>query len=478
MDESTGPPDVTVSVSGPDTAKVFDFQFSGLKGQTGAAAGFGEITATVGATVGVPSVSVEASGPDTAKNLAFTFTNLKGEPGQSVGSIQRTAGTGAPGTTDTYTMYDSGGGTIGTFTVYNGTDGTGSGDFKADGSVPMTGDLNAGEHKIINVAAPTADGDAADKAYVDSAVDNVEIVKTVSGSVISVSDSADYRLLGLKLYGKSVQDGVPTPEAPVEIESVGDGGDIGVKIQGKNLIYTTSVTSTNGVTISKNDDGTFTLNGTVTGSNAGIYFFGKYDQPKQLLPNGSYKYKVDGLFDNDAYAIRSIDNGNQAQVINGDVLTYSYPIYQVLVILRLGNTYDNVIIKPMLVYGDDMPDEFVPGIEPQILTYPTPNGLPGIPVDSGGNYTDEEGQQWICDEVDFGRGKYVQRVKKISNVTFNASDISSPVTESTLYQSSPLNLGVSEYSKALCDGMQYSRSILQNNITGFYVYDATIRARF
>lgn len=243
------------------------------------------------------------------------------------------------------------------------------------------------------------------------------IVESASGEAISVSDSAAAKLRGLRLYGKSVQDGVPTPDSPVEIESVGDGGDIGVKIQGKNLIYTTSVSSSNGVTIFKNDDGTFTLNGTVTGSNAWIYFLGKYDQPKQLLPNGSYKYKVDGLFDNDNYTIRSIDNGDQAQESNGDVLTYSYPIYQVAIILRLGNTYDNVIIKPMLVYGDDMPDEFVPGIEPQTLTYPTPNGLLGIPVESGGNYTDEEGQQWICDEVDFGRGVYVKRigVASISN---------------------------------------------------------------
>ncbi|MFQ8777220.1 MAG: hypothetical protein ACLR78_07145 [Roseburia sp.] len=28
----------------------------------------------------------------------------------------------------------------------------------------------------------------------------------------------------------------------------------------------------------------------------------------------------------------------------------------------------------------------------------TPNGLPGIPVSSGGNYTDERGQQWVADE--------------------------------------------------------------------------------
>lgn len=180
VDESTGAPDVTVSVSGPDTAKVFDFQFSGLKGQTGEAAGFGEITATVGATVGVPSVSVEASGPDTAKNLAFIFTNLKGEPGQSVGSIQRTAGTGAPGTTDTYTMYDDGGGTIGTFTVYNGTDGTGSGDFKADGSVVMTGDLNAGGHRVTNVGAPTAAGDAVRQSDLQAVSDEIDAI--ISGT--------------------------------------------------------------------------------------------------------------------------------------------------------------------------------------------------------------------------------------------------------------------------------------------------------
>lgn len=50
--------------------------------------------------------------------------------------------------------------------------------------------------------------------------------------------------------------------------------------------------------------------------------------------------------------------------------------------------------------------------ESQTLTLQTPNALPGIPVSSGGNYTDENGQQWICDEVDLARGVYVQRVAK------------------------------------------------------------------
>lgn len=47
----------------------------------------------------------------------------------------------------------------------------------------------------------------------------------------------------------------------------------------------------------------------------------------------------------------------------------------------------------------------------QTLTLPTPNGLPGIPVTSGGNYTDSTGQQWVCDEVDLERGVKVQRVR-------------------------------------------------------------------
>jgi hypothetical protein len=49
----------------------------------------------------------------------------------------------------------------------------------------------------------------------------------------------------------------------------------------------------------------------------------------------------------------------------------------------------------------------------QTLTLQTPNALPGIPVTSGGNYKDEDGQQWVCDEVDLARGVRVQRITKI-----------------------------------------------------------------
>lgn len=93
-----------------------------------------------------------------------------GPTGASVDRIERTSGTGAPGTTDTYTVYLTDGQTGGTFQVYNGSNGTGSGDFMADGSVPMTGDLQMGGHKITNLAEPTENTDAASKEYVDDTI--------------------------------------------------------------------------------------------------------------------------------------------------------------------------------------------------------------------------------------------------------------------------------------------------------------------
>ena len=46
----------------------------------------------------------------------------------------------------------------------------------------------------------------------------------------------------------------------------------------------------------------------------------------------------------------------------------------------------------------------------QDITIPISGGLRGIPVASGGNYTDANSKQWICDEIDLARGVYVKRV--------------------------------------------------------------------
>lgn len=135
----------------------------------------------------------------------------------------------------------------------------------------------------------THEGEAADAKATGDAISAVKerqniLVGSETGNPVAVDDAFAAPLCGLTVYGKSTQDGTPTPEAPVPIVSAGDGGTIVV----------------------------------------------------------------------------TLSDGN-------------------------GKT--------------------------QTLTLPTPNGLPGIPTTSGGNYTDPQGQQWVCDEVDLERGAKVQRIK-------------------------------------------------------------------
>lgn len=79
--------------------------------------------------------------------------------------------------------------------------------------------------------------------------------------------------------------------------------------------------------------------------------------------------------------------------------------------------------------------------------------LPGIPVTSGGNYTDSDGQQWVCDEIDLERGKYVQRIKTIildgsSNEGWTLYDNNASQGMSFVYY--PYG-GVTYFQSSMCD---------------------------
>ena len=155
-----------------------------------------------------------------------------GPTGASVDRIERTSGTGAPGTTDTYTVYLTDGQTGGTFQVYNGSNGTGSGDFMSNGTVPMTGDLQMGGHAVTGMADGTDPTDGATVGQLSGKLDSPTggtagqvLTKTADGSAWEDAPSGlpDGGVEGQMLYKSS--DGAAWGDKPVMVVNVTEGED-------------------------------------------------------------------------------------------------------------------------------------------------------------------------------------------------------------------------------------------------------------
>ena len=103
---------------------------------------------------------------------------------------------------------------------------------------------------------------------------------------------------------------------------------------------------------------------------------------------------------------------------------------------------------------------------PQSIVLSTPGGLPGIPVSSGGNYTDENGQQWVCDEIDLARGKYVQRVgTETINGGYNLSETPDAPGRFVQYSIGFTNLYKDGRYESICNIASWSRWGLGNTHT-------------
>jgi hypothetical protein len=182
----------------------------------------------------------------------------------------------------------------------------------------------------------------------------------------------------------------PSPEYPQEIESVGQDGEIEVKTLGANLFDASTALKTqiDAGLLHINDSGEVVLNGTFGTNNRNFYI---------TLKPGVYCLTGGAIW----HIIASKDSVFDRILTIDEETTYHCYISN--------GTYNEVVSNPMINAGSTaLPYE--PYKPAQTLIIPTPNGLPGIPVSSGGNYTDADGQRWVCDEVDFKKGVYVQRV--------------------------------------------------------------------
>lgn len=72
------------------------------------------------------------------------------------------------------------------------------------------------------------------KTVIDQ-LDETKLVATATGESIVLTDSSDKPLEGLVLYGKTTQDGTPSPTNPIPLVSAGNSGEMNVRVYGKNL---------------------------------------------------------------------------------------------------------------------------------------------------------------------------------------------------------------------------------------------------
>ena len=237
------------------------------------------------------------------------------------------------------------------------------------------------------------------------------IVETAQGETMTLTDSSDKLFEGLRVFGKSTQDGTPSVENPVPIVNAGESGSITVEVTGRNLI---DYTKAEGDADIQFVDGGFIVGGDVLHRIINIpYKFKKGEsytvtyKDKFLLGSGNIGIYLPG----GKYSVSGSAPIQYGIFLNKPFVPQDEYTAIGFYVDKDAATNLKVEITDICLVKTGMDTDYEPYTH-QPITLATPNGLPGIPVTKDGNYTDASGQQWVCDEIDLGREKYVQRVLK------------------------------------------------------------------
>ena len=234
------------------------------------------------------------------------------------------------------------------------------------------------------------------------------IIETVKGNPAVCEDSVEWGLQGIRVYGKSTQ--ITTTGAQLfdkgiisSPTSIGVIDYYPIHVGDGNFILSSNIPVVANIT------NLFLLAGSVnSGANStsnGVYL----NKPITVTA-------IDG-FVTVGYRTRSSNNTN-------DPMDYD-------IMLNAGSTplpfepYTGGKPSPSPEYpqeihsaGDEGSVSITlsdSGEQSQTLTFDTPDGLPGIPVDSGGNFVDVDGQEWICNYRDYDAEKDNKTIEYIAN---------------------------------------------------------------
>lgn len=287
------------------------------------------------------------------------------------------------------------------------------GTYYVSGGVPTSGNL----YLCVQIASPSGGGFYINQSFT---ITGNETSVTAIIQNVDTTPLNDYAISPMINRGNSAlpiqKYAMPTPESPIPIISAGEDGNVDVSMTGKNLLDISKMQqkTTNGITFSLENGGIKT-SGTATANTdsptftfrlpAGTYISNMNKTRFPWLQSVSYLVeKKDGK-------LRWLDAESAFTILDEDVGKYFY------FAVAKGKTV-NEIIYPQLELGSVSTD-----YEPytsQSLTISTPNGLPGIPVTSGGNYT-IDGQQYRGNIRDYGAEVDTIAVEQIDS--YNSEDV-------------------------------------------------------
>lgn len=224
----------------------------------------------------------------------------------------------------------------------------------------------------------------------------------------------------------------PSPDYPQQIVSAGSDGKIGVEVRGKNLFELTDIRDNEYLKIEKIENNTIyarptNMNaespGTTNYSNGWVNFGEKIKVMSGKLYTISFSYKavqktieIEKLDPARILVFKDSENIILNEEIKQEIGKYVDVEIPLLIPDGTDSIYFTITCNNCSVAIKNFQIEeggytsYEPYHEPQSLSISTPTSLPAIPVDTDGNYTDANGQQWIADYVDLKRGKYVQNI--------------------------------------------------------------------
>lgn len=309
----------------------------------------------------------------------------------------------------------------------------------------------AGKDAVID-ATLTQAGEAADAKEVGDALGRLEVGKAEksrlnilngnqNGNPVSVSDAFAAPLCGLHIYGRSRQDGTSSADNPAPIVAAGADGTLQVKITGANLLDFGKITTT-GVS----GGASFTYeNDTLTVKTTSVKGYAGVNIPLPIECAGKTVY-FKNTFTSNPDKLNAIIQVRCNRATGSGAYIYYSPakipedVSSVLLSVMARNEDSAAegtvtIERPVVCYGSKLLP-YEPYHE-QAITVQTSGGLHGIPVSSGGNYTDADGQQWVCDEIDLAQGKIIRRVNA------DALDTTKALSEQSGFEMEPVEFPLS-----------------------------------